>query len=429
MSDEGRSQPAWRPFRLSAGGRGAVVLNWFDRHRLAAFAALVASLLIGSQAYARQPSAQTPRGPVITQVLLQQQHGEASLIVDMSEPAAPRVSASAEPQRLFLDFEGGRFHAPTAAAGGRDDPIRDLRFGAFMRGQGRIILDLARPMRIMEQRFLPLEGGGARLVILFEPATPEAFRLSVGGSDDIVTGTVDARGAQPEPPLIVLDPGHGGVDAGASGPSGELEKAIVLQFALTLKQRLEQGGKARVLMTRSTDVFVPLRDRVRIARQAKAQLFISLHADALADEDNVRGASVYVLSERATDERSAKLADKENRADLAAGIDQRDDQDEVADILFDLARRESRAFSNQFARHLAGSLPKATRMHKNPLRGAAFRVLKAPDVPSVLLELGYLTTAEDAKLMQTDEWRRQTADAAAEAIERFVAERLRREQP
>ena len=168
--------------------------------------------------------------------------------------------------------------------------------------------------------------------------------------------------------------------------------------------------------------------RVRIARQAKAQLFISLHADALADEENVRGASVYVLSERATDERSAKLADKENRADLAAGLDQREDQDEVADILFDLARRESRAFSNQFARQLAGSLPKATRMHKNPLRGAAFRVLRAPDVPSVLLELGYLTTAEDAKLMQTEEWRRQTADAAAEAIERFAAERLRREQ-
>jgi len=173
---------------------------------------------------------------------------------------------------------------------------------------------------------------------------------------------------------------------------------------------------------------VPLRDRVRMARQAKAQLFVSLHADALADEENVRGASIYVLSERATDERSAKLADKENRADLVGGIDLKDDQDEVADILFDLARRESRAFSNQFARHLATTLPKATRMHKTPLRGAAFRVLRAPDVPSVLLELGYLTTSEDARLMQTAEWRRDTANSAAEAIERFVAERIDRER-
>ncbi len=377
---------------------------------------------------ARQP----PPGPVVTQVLLQQDHESATLILDMSEEVAPRVSGSAEQQRLFLDFPGGRFHAAAVRPTGGNELVRDFRFGAFMRGQGRVILELARPLRIAEQRFSPLEGGGSRLVILFEPTTPEAFRLVAGGfADDLITGSVDAKpaGSGADLPLVVLDPGHGGIDAGASGPSGEMEKAIVLQFALTLKQRLEQGGKTRVLMTRTSDVFVPLRERVRIARAAKAQLFISLHADALADEENVRGASVYVLAERATDERSARLADKENRADLAAGLDQREDQDEVADILFDLARRESRAFSNQFARHLTGTLPKATRMHKNPLRGAAFRVLRAPDVPSVLLELGYLTTAEDAKLMQTEEWRRQTADAAAEAIERFVAERLRREQP
>ncbi len=397
---------------------------------LAASAVLLAFVLAGGMRAAE--ARQALQGPVVTQVLLQQDREGATLILDMSEEIAPRVSGSAEPQRLFLDFPGGRFLAAATRPLGKNEHVRDLRFGAFMRGQARVVLELARPLRIAEQRFVPLEGGGSRLVILFEPASAEAFRLVAGGfADDIVTGSVDAKSAAsgPELPLIVLDPGHGGIDAGATGPSGELEKTIVLQFALALKQRLEQGGKTRVLMTRTSDVFVPLRERVRIARAAKAQLFISLHADALADEENVRGASVYVLAERATDERSAKLADKENRADLAAGLEQREDQDEVADILFDLARRESRAFSNQFARHLAGTLPKATRMHKNPLRGAAFRVLRAPDVPSVLLELGYLTTAEDAKLMQTEEWRRQTADAAAEAIERFVAERLRREQP
>ncbi len=375
-------------------------------------------------------SAVTPAGPVVTQISLQQEGESTSLVIDMSSEVRAHVSAMLDPQRLLLDFQGVRFHAPSIRVTEKDGLVRDLRFGAFMRGQGRVVLDLGRPAHVSEQRFMPLPGGGVRLVIQLAQTTTDLFQaLARPVSDDVITGNTDKGRPDPaELPLIVLDPGHGGIDTGASGPAGELEKAIVLQFSLALKERIETGGKARVLMTRSTDIFVPLRDRVRIARQAKAALFISLHADALADEADVRGGSVYILSERATDERSARLADKENRADLAAGIELKDDQDEVADILFDLARRESRAFSNQFARQLVSTLPKATRMHRNALRGAAFRVLRAPDVPSVLLELGYLTTAEDAKLMQTEEWRRATADAAAEAIERFLAERITKDR-
>jgi N-acetylmuramoyl-L-alanine amidase len=375
-------------------------------------------------------AAGAPTGPVVTQISLQQEAESSSLVIDMSSDVRAHVSAMLDPQRLLLDFQGMRFHAPSIKVTEKDGLVRDLRFGAFMRGQGRVVLDLGRPAHVSEQRFIPLPGGGTRLVIQLSQTTAEVFQaLAKPVSDDIITGnTGKMRGEPAELPLIVLDPGHGGIDSGASGPAGELEKAIVLQFSLALKERIETGGKARVLMTRSTDVFVPLRDRVRIARQAKAALFISLHADALADEADVRGGSVYILSERATDERSARLADKENRADLAAGIELKDDQDEVADILFDLARRESRAFSSQFARQLVTTLPRATRMHRNALRGAAFRVLRAPDVPSVLLELGYLTTAEDARLMQTDEWRRATADAAAEAIERFLTERITKDR-
>jgi N-acetylmuramoyl-L-alanine amidase len=371
-----------------------------------------------------------PAGPVVTQISLQQEADASSLVIDMSSEVRAHVSAMLDPQRLLLDFQAVRFHAPSIKVMEKNSLVRDLRFGAFMRGQGRVVLDLGRPAHVSEQRFIPLSGGGTRLVIQITQTTAELFHaLAKPVSDDVITGNTDkARSDPAELPLVVLDPGHGGIDTGASGPAGELEKVIVLQFGLTLKERIETGGKARVLMTRSTDVFVPLRDRVRIARQAKAALFISLHADALADEADVRGGSVYILSERATDERSARLADKENRADLAAGIELKDDQDEVADILFDLARRESRAFSNQFARQLVSTLPKATRMHRNALRGAAFRVLKAPDVPSVLLELGYLTTAEDAKLMQTEEWRRATADAATEAIERFLAEKITKDR-
>jgi N-acetylmuramoyl-L-alanine amidase len=403
--------------------------------RLLAIAALALCLISFGGVMLLNAEARSPRpglalsGPVVTQISLQQSGDAASLVIDLSEEVRAQVSAMLEPRRLLLDFSGVRFHAPSVKVAERDGLIRDLRFGAFMTGQGRIVLDLGRPAQVLEQTFVPLAGGGARLVVLFKATTQDLFQnLARPVVDDIITGTVDAKAAPSSLPLIVLDPGHGGIDTGATGPSGESEKAIVLQFALALKERLEASGKARVLMTRSTDVFVPLRDRVRMARQAKAQLFISLHADALPDEENVRGASIYVLSERATDERSARLADKENRADLIGGIDAKDDQDEVADILFDLARRESRAFSNQFARQLATTLPKATRMHKTPLRGAAFRVLRAPDVPSVLIELGYLTTVEDAKLMQTEEWRRETTNAAAEAIERFIAERIDRER-
>jgi N-acetylmuramoyl-L-alanine amidase len=421
----GNSSPESRVFRV-----------WQRQWIVALAAAFLALPCLSLPADANQRNRQRAAqsvwdGPVATQISLQIEGDSANIIIDMSQEVRAHVSVMLDPQRLLLDFQGLRFHAPSAKLGEKSEAplIRDLRFGAFMRGQGRIIVELGRPGHVAEQRFLPLEGGGSRLVVHVAPTTAEAFRnLARPVSDDIITGNTDAKADPQELPLIVLDPGHGGIDAGATGPAGELEKAIVLQFSLTLKERLEAGGKARVLMTRSTDVFLPLRDRVRVARQAKAQLFISLHADALADEENVRGASIYVLSERATDERSARLADKENRADLAAGIDTRDDQDEVADILFDLARRESRAFSNQFARQLVATLPKATRMHKNPLRGAAFRVLRAPDVPSVLLELGYLTTIEDARLMQTEEWRRATAGATAEAIERFLAERVNRDR-
>ncbi len=391
---------------------------------------LLALLSCAWPATARSPAPpqQAAAGAVATQVALIADAAGQAVIIDMSADVHAAPSVMADPMRLVLDFPALRFHAPAAAQPERGGAVAGLRFGAFMRGHGRIILELNQPMRAAEQRFIALQGGGRRLVVRLEPMDKAAFvALARPISDDIITGsTARAQGAKPpDLPLVFLDPGHGGIDSGASGPGGELEKAIVLQFSHALKDRLERGGKARVMMSRTADVFVPLRDRVRMARQAKAQLFISVHADALpADEGEARGATIYTLSERATDERARRLAEKENRADLAAGIESRDDQDDVADILFDLARRESRVFSSQFARQLAQTLPKATRLHRNPLKGAGFRVLRAPDVPSILLELGYLTTAEEAKLMQSDEWRRATADAAAEAVERFLQERI-----
>ncbi len=396
---------------------------------LACLAALAIVLIAVPQALAERR--QAGAAAIATQVsLVSDQHGEA-LVVDMSAEVRAAPSMMAEPMRLILDFPRLGFRAPQTPLPPKGGAVAGVRFGAFMRGEGRVIVELNQPMRAAEQSFLPLEGGGRRLVIRLEPIDRAAFiALAKPVADDIITGsTARAQaGRGSDLPLVFIDPGHGGIDSGASGPGGELEKSIVLQFSLALRDRLERGGKARVMMSRTTDVFVPLRERVRLARQAKAQLFISIHADALpSDEGEARGATVYTLSDRATDDRAQRLAEKENRADLAAGIEAKDDQGEVADILFDLARRESRAFSLQFSRQLIQTLPKATRLHRNPLKGAGFTVLRAPDVPSVLLELGYLTTAEEARLMQTEDWRRATADATAEAIERFLQERISRD--
>jgi N-acetylmuramoyl-L-alanine amidase len=372
-----------------------------------------------------------PRVPVATQVVVNPAGRGIDVLVDMSEEVRASVSAIAAPDRLLLDFRRLVFLSGQPAAMPADAPVRGYRFGAVFAGQSRIVLDLAEPMTVVEQRFLPLRAGGKRLVIRLEPAERPAFEALVARretADGDVTGTTPATAVRPadERPLVVLDPGHGGVDPGASGPGGELEKTIVLDFAVALKAALERSGKVRVMLTRSDDTFVPLRDRVRAARAAKAAVFLSIHADSLADEADVRGATVYTLAEKATDERTRKLAERENRADLAAGLEVREDQEEVADILFDLARRETRVFSHQMARTLVATLPKATRLHRNPHRGAGFRVLRAPDVPSVLLELGYLSSAEEARMMAGEEWRLATAGATAEAVERFVQETVSR---
>jgi len=220
----------------------------------------------------------------------------------------------------------------------------------------------------------------------------------------------------------VIDPGHGGIDPGATTASGETEKSVVMALALDLRKALMASGKVDVAMTRETDVFIALRDRVRFARERQAALMLSLHADTLADEPGVRGASIYTLSEKASDILSQKLADSENRADQAAGLDAQEDDSHVGDILFDLTKRETRHFSIKVARHLGESLPRTTSMHKNPLRSAGFRVLTAPDVPSVLLEVGYLSSSEDMRSMKSAEWRAGMAQAIAAAVDRFVGE-------
>jgi N-acetylmuramoyl-L-alanine amidase len=363
---------------------------------------------------------------------------EVSLILDVSEQIAIFPSALTEPNRLVFDLPKTAFLTKPGNARPAGF-VTDSRYGLFIAGTSRIILDLSEPAAVERIDAIKTDIG-MRMVVTMRRTTPEHFARSVQeGIDGFEkVGTVKkpiparydskvlhAEEPKGELPLVIIDPGHGGIDAGAIGPNGEMEKNLVLAIGQKLKARLEAGGKVRVEMTRDGDLFVPLTDRVRIARDRAAALFISLHADTLTEEPNVRGATVYTLSDRASDAMAARLAEKENKADQAAGVAPAEDQESVSDILFDLAKRETRQFSLGFAKKLIASLQGPTQINKNPHRFARFMVLKAPDIPSVLLELGYLSSPDDARQLTSPEWQDKIANAAGDAVERFILTRGR----
>jgi len=223
----------------------------------------------------------------------------------------------------------------------------------------------------------------------------------------------------------VIDPGHGGIDSGTKGLDGQDEKDIVLAFGLKLREALERGGKYRVSLTRKDDTFIPLTERVRIARQLQAALFISIHADSVPhSEGQAEGASVYTLSDHASDAEAGRLAETENKSDIIAGVDLSTEPDDVANILIDLVQRETKTFSVQFAQTLVGDIKRVAPLHLHPVKSAGFIVLKAPDVPSVLVELGYMSTRRDLKNLTSADWQRETAGAVARAVNEFFAKRL-----
>ena len=207
------------------------------------------------------------------------------------------------------------------------------------------------------------------------------------------------------------------------GGPGIVEKAIVFDYALELKRTLEATKRFKIVMTRNADEFVSLEDRVRIGREANAALFISIHADALGEADpDVSGTTVYTCSDRASDSQAARIAERENAADKAGGAEPKASDVGVADILFDLKRRETRAYAHIFSHALVAQWQEAAgRLNHHPERSAGFVVLKAPDFPSVLVELGYLSNAEDVANMTDPDWRAKTANAMTEAVERFFA--------
>ena len=377
---------------------------------------------------AAPPASPADSLPVATDARLGGDEAQTRFVMDFSRMIDVRAFTLADPYRVVIDIPQVVFQLPPKTGESGRGLIKAFRFGLVMQGGSRLVFDLAKPAKV-EKAFVvePTETAPARLVLDLVPTDREAFlrRAAV----DSRTARADlprveapqAKESDPRP-LIVLDPGHGGIDTGTKGPNGEEEKDIVLNFAQRLRERVEKSGKCRVLLTRSDDTFVPLADRVRIAREAGAALFVSIHADSLPrGEGDAQGASIYTLSDTATDSEAARLAEKENRADVVAGVDLKSEPDDVAGILIDLAERETKSFSMQFAHKLAGDMKAVTRMHKKPLKSAGFRVLRAPDVPSVLVELGYVSNRQDLQSLLSETWRNRTADTMAQAIETFFS--------
>jgi N-acetylmuramoyl-L-alanine amidase len=366
--------------------------------------------------------------PVATDVRVGGDDAQTRFVMDLSRKVDLRAFTLADPYRVIVDLPQVTFQLPAKAGDSGRGLIKAFRFGLMMPGGSRVVIDLAKPARIDKAFVVDAAAGApARLVLDLAPTDRDSFLRKV------VADTKQAEAEQPKPeppaadsgddrPLVVLDPGHGGLDTGTKGPNGEMEKNIVLDFAGRLRDRIEKAGKYRVLMTRTDDTFIPLGDRVHIAREAHAALFVSIHADSLPKkEGDAEGATVYTLSDKATDSEAARLAEQENRADVIAGVDLKDEPDDVAGILLDLVQRETKTFSVQFAHRLVGDMKGATRMYKNPIKSAGFKVLRAPDVPSVLVELGYVSNKEDLQSLLSETWRDRTATAIAAAIDGYLS--------
>lgn len=399
-------------------------------------------------------------GTVVTDVRVGT-HGNATrFVMDISAPVPARLFTLADPYRVVIDLPEVGWRLPPRPLPGAKGLFAKVRYGLFEKGTTRVVVEVVRPVEIKSAQFLGAAHGlGSRLVLDLVETDPPSFRQAArsGTSRKTISSTElastapetdrPAPAAEPEPavaeakptlaslifsrpprkpgfqrekPLIVLDPGHGGADPGAIGAAGTYEKHVTLKAAREFKKHLEKTGRFRVVLTRHRDVFIPLRDRVAFAREADADLFISLHADSIKRR-HIRGLSVYTLSERASDQEAADLAEKENKADLIAGVDLSHETREVTNILIDLAQRETMNESARFADILVKQLGRHTKLLRNSHRFAGFRVLKAPDVPSVLVELGFLSNREDERALLKQSYRDRLGTALTKAVEAYFS--------
>jgi N-acetylmuramoyl-L-alanine amidase len=350
------------------------------------------------------------------------------VVVNFDAEPDPRWFLLRSPHRLVIDLPKTDFAIDPRELQARG-LVRNVRYGHISDKTSRLILEAKGPFVVDKLDILPNEASpGYRMVADISAASQSAFDDALGVQAQ-TTGSTQATpkserlglrtGRQGQRFTIVIDPGHGGIDGGAAGTGGTAEKDITLTFAAELRDRLRADGRYSVFMTREKDEFLRLDDRVRIAREQEADLFISIHADTIRLK-GIRCSSVYTVSEKASDAEAQALADRENLSDQLAGISVEEENQEVADILVDLIKRETHSFSMRFARSLVGELSTTVGLINNPHRFAGFKGLKAPDVPSVLLELGYLSNAKDEEQLKDAEWRAKAAASISKAIEIFA---------
>lgn len=325
------------------------------------------------------------------------------------------------PDRVVVDIPHARATGITLPADYTGSLIRNIRFGQFDAMTSRLVIDVAVPVRIV--RAAP--EGNSQLVVEIIPTVPVAPGAPVVAAPASPFAALDAPAppvvAEVKKPLVVIDPGHGGQDPGALGKSGTREKNVTLALAKALKTSLLRTGRYRVLLTRDTDVYIPLQGRVDIGRRAKGDVFISLHADS-APRTDARGLSVYTLSDTASDEEAAALAEQENKSDIIAGLDLDTADEDVASILIDLTQRETMNKSALLADTLVEQLhPKITKLPRTH-RFAGFRVLKAPDVPSILVETGFLSNPTDERLLLSREYEDLLTSSIIRALDTYTKE-------
>jgi N-acetylmuramoyl-L-alanine amidase len=388
-------------------------------------------------------------------------HGDTTRVVLDLDSAPPyRAFVMKSPYRLAIDLPAfdwrvGRIARPKGSG------VSNVRQGTLTPGVSRIVVDLKGPISIKTAFTIPGKDGSSRLVVDFNKVSETAFAAMkpqvFGGLKEDSSASAnmaftaplpqpvklpqaaaktsakapapklydgeDNAAARPaasgEKPLIVIDPGHGGVDPGSLGVGGLFEKNVTIGMARELKKQLEATGRYRVLMTRDRDVYLKLGERVAFARDHHANLFISLHADSIS-RSNVTGASIYTLSDKASDAETAKLAARENRADEIAGVDIGNQDQDVATILVDLVMRDNMNQSKFFANSVISRMRRdGINLLEHTQRSAGFAVLKAPDIPSVLIELGFMTNAKESALLMSESYRRKVGDALVSGIDAY----------
>ena len=426
-------------------------------YKLTRFFALVTVVVASFVSFSQQTFA---AGPNVSDVRVGQHGARTRIVLELDSAVKFNVFTLPEPYRVVLNLPEVDWNVDPRALPENKGLLERMRYGLFTPGTSRMVLDVKGPVNVHKIFLLkPIEGKHWRLVMDLGPTSETEFleALAAKRAKDrkdlaalVASSTKNTpasspsqskafakapaqqqrqAGLPPMPPrkpsapgkhIIAIDPGHGGVDPGTIGTGKTYEKNVTLALGLDLKRSLEATGRYKVVMTRARDIFYRLRDRVSIAREAGAELFISVHADSVPNK-KTRGLSIYTLSEKASDKEAAKLAAKENKADLIAGIDLSTESTDVTSILLDLAQRETMNQSALVAKDIVSELRREIKLLRNTHRFAGFAVLKAPDMPSVLVEAGFLSNRQDERNLLSKKYRQSLAHAITRGVDRHFS--------